>query len=62
MSTEPLDEAQRSLYAAVVAGARSVDERLLLLAQEADRRGLAELEVRPVRVVMLGGVLKECRG
>lgn len=62
MSTEPLDESQRSLYAAVVAGARSDDERLLLLAQEADRRGLAEPDVRAVRVVMLGGVLKECRG
>jgi hypothetical protein len=60
--TAALNERQRRLYDAVLANATSVDQRLTVIYPLALRHACAERDVQVVRVLLLGGQVRECTG
>jgi hypothetical protein len=60
--TAGLTERQRRLYHAVLANATTTDQRLTVIYPLALRNACAESDVRVVRVLLLGGLVRECAG
>lgn len=55
-----LSQRQRKLHSAVLLGASSIEEQLLIVGVLATRLGCSEADVKAVREVLLSGHTREC--